>query len=86
METRKTEHMQFDRRASLATLGTAAAINAMPSEALADALERHMMKNLDAGHGLNGLSQSLDHVQVVKHLLIAVRECVAIRRSGNAIP
>ena len=34
--------MQFDRRAFLATLGTAAAINAMPSEALADALEHHM--------------------------------------------
>jgi len=30
--------MQFDRRAFLATLGTAAAINAMPSETLADAL------------------------------------------------
>jgi hypothetical protein len=39
--------MQFDRRAFLATLGTAAAINAMPSEALADALEHHMMENLD---------------------------------------
>jgi hypothetical protein len=33
--------MQFDRRAFLATLGTAAAINAMPSEPLADALEHH---------------------------------------------
>ncbi len=34
--------MQFDRRAFLATLGTAAAINAMPSEALADALGRNL--------------------------------------------
>jgi hypothetical protein len=47
--------MQFDRRAFLATLGTAAAINAMPSEALADALEHHMMENLDAETTTNEL-------------------------------
>jgi hypothetical protein len=47
--------MQFDRRAFLATLGTAAAINAMPSEALADALEHHMMENLDAKTTTNQL-------------------------------
>jgi hypothetical protein len=40
--------MQFDRRAFLATLGTAAAISAMPSEALAEALEHHMIENLEA--------------------------------------
>jgi hypothetical protein len=39
--------MQFDRRAFLATLATAVAISAMPSEALADALEHHMIENLD---------------------------------------
>ena len=39
--------MQIDRRAFLATLGTASAISAMPSEALADALEHHMMDKLD---------------------------------------
>ena len=39
--------MEIDRRAFLATLGTAAAINAMPSETLADALEHHMMETLD---------------------------------------
>src|SRR5712691_11880522 len=47
--------MQIDRRAFLATLGTAAAINAMPSEALADALEHHMMENLDAETTTNAL-------------------------------
>src|SRR6266404_5790441 len=55
METRRMERMQFDRRAFLATLGTAAAINAMPSEALADALEHHMMENLDAETTTNEL-------------------------------
>jgi len=39
--------MQIERRAFLATLGTAAAINIMPSETLADALEHHMMETLD---------------------------------------
>ena len=39
--------MEVDRRAFLATLGTVAAIEAMPSEALADALEHHMMDTLD---------------------------------------
>jgi len=39
--------MEVDRRAFLATLGTAAAVQAMPSEALADALEHHMMGTLD---------------------------------------
>jgi hypothetical protein len=39
--------MEIERRAFLATLGTAAAIQAMPSEALADALEHHMMDTLD---------------------------------------
>ena len=38
--------MHSDRRAFLATLGTAATISAMPSEALADALEHHMMEKL----------------------------------------
>lgn len=42
------QHMKVDRRAFLATLVTAAAINAMPSEALADALEHHMIGSLDA--------------------------------------
>src|SRR5580658_1254773 len=39
--------MHIDRRSFLATLGTTAAINAMPSEALADALEHHMIESLD---------------------------------------
>src|SRR5437660_9653636 len=43
--------MEIDRRAFLATLGGAAAIEAMPSEALADALEHHMMETLDAAVG-----------------------------------
>jgi hypothetical protein len=44
----ENDNMHIDRRAFLATLGTAAAINAMPSEALADALEHHMVAKLDA--------------------------------------
>ena len=39
--------MEIDRRVFLATLGGAAAIEAMPSEALADALEHHMMDAID---------------------------------------
>jgi hypothetical protein len=39
--------MEIDRRAFLATLGGAAAVEAMPSEALADALEHHMMEAID---------------------------------------
>ena len=51
--------MQIDRRAFFATLGTAAAINAMPSEALADALEHHMIASLDAGTTANELKVRL---------------------------
>jgi hypothetical protein len=43
--------MEIDRRAFLATLGGTAAIEAMSSEALADALEHHMMDSLDAAVG-----------------------------------
>jgi hypothetical protein len=39
--------MEIDRRAFLATLGSAAAIEAMPAETLADALEHHMMEAID---------------------------------------
>ena len=39
--------MGIERRAFLATLGTAAVVKAMPSEALADALEHHMMETLN---------------------------------------
>src|SRR5437660_3709366 len=39
--------MEIDRRAFLASLGTAAVVEAMPSEARADALEHHMMDQLD---------------------------------------
>jgi hypothetical protein len=39
--------MGIERRAFLATLGGAAVVEAMPSEALADALEHHMMETLD---------------------------------------
>jgi hypothetical protein len=39
--------MGIDRRAFLAALGATAVIKAMPSEALADALEHHMMETLD---------------------------------------
>ena len=39
--------MEIDRRAFLATLGGAAAIETMSAEALADALEHHMMDELD---------------------------------------
>jgi hypothetical protein len=51
--------MPIDRRAFLATLGTAAAINAMPSEALADALEHHMIESLDAETTANELKVRL---------------------------
>ena len=45
--------MEIDRRAFLATLGTVAAVEAMPSETLADALEHHTMDVLDqSGAGL----------------------------------
>ena len=45
--------MDIDRRVFLATLGTVAAVEAMPSEALADALEHHTMEVLDqSGAGL----------------------------------
>ena len=47
--------MQIDRRAFFATLGTTAAIGAMPSEALADALEHHMMETLDEQAATNDL-------------------------------
>jgi hypothetical protein len=47
--------MQVDRRAFLATLGTAAAVSAMTSEALADALERHTIEKLDADTTTNEL-------------------------------
>lgn len=47
--------MQIDRRVFLATLGTAAVIEAMPSEALADALEHHMMETLDEQTSTNDL-------------------------------
>src|SRR5712691_6361636 len=43
----REDRMEIDRRAFLATLGTAAVVEAMPSEALADALEHHMMDTLD---------------------------------------
>ena len=39
--------MEIDRRAFLATLGTVAAVEAMPAEARADALEHHTMEMLD---------------------------------------
>ena len=39
--------MEINRRVFLAALGTAAAVEAMPSEALADALEHHTMDLLD---------------------------------------
>lgn len=39
--------MDIDRRAFLATLGGAVAIETMSSEALADALEHHMIDRLD---------------------------------------
>ena len=39
--------MEIDRRAFLATLGATAAVETMPSEALADALERYMINHLD---------------------------------------
>jgi len=39
--------MHIDRRAFLASLGTTAAISAMPSETLADALEHHMIEKVD---------------------------------------
>jgi hypothetical protein len=40
--------MEIDRRAFLATLGGAAAVEAMSSEALADALEHHRIELLDS--------------------------------------
>jgi hypothetical protein len=51
--------MHIDRRSFLATLGTTAAINAMSSEALADALEHHMIASLDAGTTANELKVRL---------------------------
>src|SRR6266542_4232317 len=39
--------MQIDRRTILATLGATAAIESMPSEALADALEHYLSDQLD---------------------------------------
>src|SRR5579859_6726150 len=39
--------MEVDRRLFLATLGTAAAVQAMPDEAKAEALEHYMTKSLD---------------------------------------
>ena len=47
--------MHIDRRAFLATLGTAATIGAMPSETLADALEHHMIETLDEETTTNDL-------------------------------
>jgi hypothetical protein len=61
--------MQIDRRAFLATLGTAAAINAMPSEALADALEHHMIESLDEGPTANELKVRLGTGTAVRRAL-----------------
>ena len=47
--------MEIDRRAFLASLGGAAVIETMSSEALADALEHHMMDSLDAAVGIAAL-------------------------------
>jgi hypothetical protein len=47
--------MHIDRRSFLATLGTTAAINAMTSEALADALEHHMIETSNEGPTANEL-------------------------------
>ncbi|HXI94083.1 MAG TPA: hypothetical protein VNO24_29260 [Blastocatellia bacterium] len=43
--------MDIDRRGFLAALGGAVAIEAMSSEALADALEHHMIERLDQAAG-----------------------------------
>src|SRR5579864_34376 len=45
--TQREEPMHIDRRAFLATLGSAAVIEAMSSEARADALEHYMIAQLD---------------------------------------
>src|SRR5580700_2180063 len=45
----KGEQMEIDRRAFFASLGGAAAITAMDSEAKADALEEYMSEQLDNG-------------------------------------
>src|SRR5262252_1618998 len=43
--------MKIDRRAFLATLGSAAVVEAMSSEARAEALERYMITQLDKPSG-----------------------------------
>jgi hypothetical protein len=63
--------MEIDRRAFIASLGGAAAIELMPSESLADALEHHMIERLDAGGEaaapMDGEAAALaDDVQVVR--------------------
>src|SRR5437879_13117341 len=45
--------MHIDRRAFLATLGSAAVVEAMSSEARADALEHYMIAQLDKPAGLS---------------------------------
>ena len=47
----KEEPMHIDRRAFLATLGSAAVVEAMSSEARADALEHYMIAQLDKPAG-----------------------------------
>ncbi len=43
--------MQIDRRTLLATLGASAAIETLPIETLADALEHHLSDSLDQAAG-----------------------------------
>ena len=50
--------MHIDRRAFLATLGGAVAIESMSSEALADALEHHMIERLDQAAGAQSTEQT----------------------------
>jgi hypothetical protein len=50
--------MEIDRRAFLATLGATAAIETMPSEALADALEHYLIGQLDQAGGSQPAQQA----------------------------
>ena len=61
--------MHIDRRAFRATLGTAAAINAMPSEALADALEHHMIEKPRRGDERERAKGSARHGGTVRRAL-----------------
>ena len=75
--------MEIDRRAFLTALGTVGAIEAMSPEALADALEHHMMEELDQAVGA---SASATARRGAGGLFVPRRGTFGSQESGGAPP